>query len=188
MATVFPHLLEHNPRPHPPRARFPGRSLHQSQPPSWRTTRRFPTRRFPTFIGPNPAPSTPSSTPKSRTRFPPQPTLSSTLFWTKPVPSGSPFPQNKAYLGGALKSIKSQLLSNFTKYPAPSTRVARHHPDGRDLSIKRNSMKAIARGQTDLDRSVPEFPATLHWTKRQVRLFARPQSAFGRLVLKETNR
>jgi hypothetical protein len=49
-------------------------------------------------------------------------------------------------------------------------------------------MKAIARGQRDLDRSAPEFPATLHWTRQRMRLFVRPQSAFGSLVLKETNR
>jgi hypothetical protein len=66
--------------------------------------------------------------------------------------------------------------------------MARRPPDGKYLSIKRNSMKAIARGQRDLDRNVHRFPATLHWIRLRVRLFARPQSAFGRLVLKETNR
>jgi hypothetical protein len=43
--------------------------------------------------------------------------LSSTLFWTKPVPSGSPFPQNKAYLGGAVEVNKAKFYRILQNIP-----------------------------------------------------------------------
>ena len=101
-------------KPHPPRPRSPTPSLHRSlrpsRPPNWLTTRRSST-----LTGPNPALPIPSSTPEARTGFPPRPTASSTPFWTKPAPSGCPFPQGKASLGGAAELYKKPNFIEFYK-------------------------------------------------------------------------
>ena len=99
-------------KPHPPRPRSLTRRLHRSLLPSQPQHRRT-TRRLRTLTGTNPALPIPSSTPEARTGFPPRPATSSMPFWTKPAPSGCPFPRRKASLGGAAEVDKKPNFIEF---------------------------------------------------------------------------
>ncbi len=69
----------------------------------------------PNLDPPHPALPIPSSTPEARTGFPPQPTASSTPFSTKPAPSGCPFLQANASLGGVAEVDKKPNFIEFYK-------------------------------------------------------------------------
>src|ERR1700722_11243746 len=183
MTDAFRHLLERNPRPHPLCSRFPSRSRHPGQPPSWRITRHFLI-----LTGCNPAPSTPSSTPKSRTAFLPQPTLSSTLFWTTPVPSGSPFPQSKAPLGAADEVNKEPNFIELYKLSRSLDSSGTASP-GRKIALHQAEFHEGNRAWPNGSRPERTRIVCHAALKKAARTpFCKPQSAFGSLVLKETNR
>jgi hypothetical protein len=134
-------------KPHPTRPRPPSRSLLPSQPQHRRTTRRFPTS-----TGTNPALPIPSSTPEDRIGFPTRPAASSMPFWTKAAPSGCPFPQKEASLGGVaevdkrpnfieLYEISRSLHSDkciFGKGVTRTFRLRRRRPSPGSTSAKGN--------------------------------------------------
>jgi hypothetical protein len=101
-------------------------------------------RRLPTLTGPNPALSIPSLTPKAWTGFRRDRLRLRCRSGQRQFPQAVLFARNRLLCAAPLKSIKSQILSNFTKYPATLTRVTRRQPDGRWLYIIDNATRSKA--------------------------------------------